>query len=406
MLLYWIWFAQLPNIGSREKLMLLEHYSDPQHIYDLDTQTLEREELPGNIVSALANKDLSEAEKIMNVCRRKDVGILCLKDPAYPRRLQNIADPPMVLYYKGTIPDFDAQPVVAMVGTRKATVYGMSAARKIAKEMALSGALVVSGCADGIDTASMQGAIDAGRPVVGVLGCGIDVIYPRTNRKLYMQTEQTGCLLSEYPPGTRPYRWNFPQRNRIISGISDGVLVAEAPAKSGALITVECALEQGRDVFVIPGNIGVAACAGSNGLLREGATAVCSGWDVLQEYELRYPDIVKPDKETEETEREVAQPVALPGTSQTGQNKKPIDNPATASYSKTSETDLTPEEKAICDYLGTTPILVDDLIAATGIPTGKVLTALTMLTMRDLVVNHPGRRVSRKRNSMSGGNEA
>ena len=406
MLLYWIWFAQLANISNREKQLLLERYSDPQYIYGLDEKILTGDNLPQNVITALADKDLSQAEKIVNVCRRKDIGILCLRDSNYPRCLRNIADPPMVLYYKGTIPDFDAQPVVAVVGTRKATAYGMSAARKIANEMALGGALVVSGCAAGIDKAAMEGAIDANKPVVGVLGCGIDVIYPKTNRRLYMRTEEIGCLFSEYPPGTRPYRWNFPQRNRIISGLSNGVVVAEAPVKSGALITAECALEQGRDVFVIPGNIGVAACAGSNALLREGATVVCSGWDVLQEYELRYPHIVGKPENQEETEGKVAQSPVIPENIQTQGNKKSIDNPAATSYSKASETDLPPEEKTIFDHLGTTPILVDDLIAETGIPTAKVLTALTMLTMRGLIVNHPGRRVSRKRNSMSGGNGA
>jgi DNA processing protein len=159
-------------------------------------------------------------------------------------------------------------------------------------------------------------------------------------------------------------------------------------------------------VFVIPGNIGVAACAGSNALLRDGATAVCCGWDVLQEYELRYPGMVcKPETE-EIAEEKVAQKPVIPENSSPQGSKKSIDNPAATSYSKSSETDLPPDQKAIFDHLGTTPILVDELIAETGIPTAKVLTALTMLTMRGLIVNHPGRRVSRKRNSMSGGNEA
>ncbi len=406
MSLYWIWFAQLSGLGSREKRILLERYSDPQYIYDLDAKTMLQDEIPKNIADALNQKDLSEAQKIINICHRKDIGILTMEDPAYPLRLRHIADPPMVLYYKGEIPDFDSLPTIAVVGTRESTAYGMAAAEKIAREMALSGALIVSGCANGIDTAAMEGAIHANKSVVGVLGCGIDVIYPRTCRRLYMQTEQAGCLLSEYPPGTKPYRWNFPQRNRIISGLSDGVLVVEAPKISGALITARTALEQGRDVFVIPGNIGVAACVGSNALLREGATAVCSGWDVMQEYELRYPDVIIQTKKTKTTEKKVAQSVTLPEIKKSAGNKKSIDNPAAASYSKTSETNLSPEEKAILDHLGTTPILVDDLIAATGISTSKVLTALTILTVQDLVVNHPGRRVSRKRNSMSGGNEA
>ena len=406
MLLYWIWFAQLKNISSREKQFLLERYSDPQYIYGLDVKTLAADEISEHIIGALANKDLTEAQKIANVCHRKDIGICCLQDEDYPRYLRNIADPPLVLYYKGTIPNFNDRPVIGIVGTRKATSYGVSTARKIAWEMAANDARIVSGCANGIDAMAMEGAMDAGGTVVGVLGCGIDVIYPRTNRKLYMRVEQCGCLFSEYPPGTKPYRWNFPQRNRIISGLSDGVVVVEAPQKSGALITAEYALEQGRDVFVIPGNVGVATCAGSNALLRDGATAVCNGWDVIQEYEYRYPECVRKPANQEYTEENVAQKPSIPATKELQANKKAIDNPAVASYSKSSETDLPPDQKAILDHLGTTPMLVDDLIAETGIPTSKVLTALTLLTMRGAIVNHPGRRVSRKRNSMSGGNEA
>ena len=406
MLVYWIWYTQLPNMTGREKMQLLERYSDPKTIYDLDVRTMEKEgKLPDKVVNALADKDLAEAKKIMAVCRRKDIGILSVSDSAYPRKLKNISDAPLVLYYKGELPDFDAQPLIGVVGTRKATAYGMQVARNMAREMADCGLLVVSGCAVGIDSAAMQGALDAGSRVIGVLGCGIDMVYPKTARKLYMQTEQAGCLISEYAPGTKPNRWNFPRRNRIISGISDGVLVVEAPEKSGALITAECALEQGRDVFAVPGNIGVTACAGSNDLLRDGAMVACSGWDVAREYELRYPGVIKPLSPRAETAQIAAQRPAIPAPSQTEQNKKSIDNPAMPLYSKTSETDMSPDEKAVFRRLGPEPMLVDDLVAEVDMPTARVLTILTMLTMRNIVVNHPGRRVSIRRNLMSGGNE-
>ncbi len=405
MLLYWIWYAQLPHIGSREKALLLEHYSDPKRIYEDNIRTIAEEPLPDKIVEALKNKDLTGAEKILAVCRKKDVGILCWDDPRFPRKLKNISDAPLVLYYKGDLPDFDAQPLIGVVGTRKATAYGIQVARNMAEEMARCGLLVVSGCASGIDAAAMQGAMEAGKQVIGVLGCGIDTIYPKTARKLYMQTERSGCLISEYPPGTKPNRWHFPQRNRIISGISDGVLVVEAPEKSGALITANYALEQGRDVFAVPGNVGVSACAGSNALLRDGAMVACSGWDVAQMYALQYPGIEKLKFSKEESVEMAAQKPILPELPQETQIKKSIDNFGAPLYSKAAEKDMSPDEIAVCAHLGTEPVLVDDLIAATGLPAGSVLTALTILAMKDVVIHHPGRCVSIKRNLTSGGNE-
>ena len=399
MRIHWIWYAQLPNISGREKQQLLERFSDPEEIYNLDLSSLARNgELPEKVAKALEQRDLAEAHKILETCHRKDIGVLCYTDSAYPRRLRNIDDAPMVLYYKGAIPDFEKQPVISIVGTRKATAYGLTSARTMAQQVAQCGALVASGCAGGIDTAAMQGVLDAGKPVVGVLGCGVDVVYPRGNRKLYMDTEREGCLLSEYPPGTKPYPWNFPRRNRILSGISNGVLVIEAPEDSGALITADFAMEQGRDVFVVPGNIGVAACAGSNALLRDYAAAVCCGWDVMQDYEPLYPNVVKCVRQVEMQALEVAQNAVFPEAAQPAQNKKSIDNLTSSPYSKTSELDLSPEEKAVFDSLTTEPMLIDDVIAGLDIPAGKVLATLTMLALRGAVQNHPGRRVSRKRN--------
>lgn len=394
MLVHWIWYAMLPQARSCEKLALLERFSDPEEIFHATQDALNHcEGLSEQTKAALMNKNLQEAEKILQSCRRKQIGLITYGDEAYPRRLRNIEDPPMVLYYRGNLPDFEAQPVVAVVGTRKATAYGMNTAGQMAQQISACGALVATGGASGIDTAAMEGAFRSDKPVVCVLGCGVDVAYPRSNKKLFEQTADNGCLISEYPPETKPLRWNFPRRNRILSGISNGVLVVEAPARSGALITADRALEQGRDVFVVPGNINVESCAGSNALLQDYAAAVCSGWDVVKDYASLYPGKIV-HREVEIACTQVAQEVIYPKTD----DKKCIDNIGASPYSKTSDFALTPEEQAILDCVPTEAILIDELISRVDVPAGKVLATLTMLALKGIVKNHPGRRVSRNRN--------
>lgn len=335
------------------------------------------------------DKDLTQARRIAEECRQKGIGILTFRDAAFPSRLRNVEDGPVLLYYKGILPDLDAQPVVALVGTRKATPYGLRIARSLSGQMAACGGLVVSGGAFGVDAAAMEAALDAGFPTVGVLGCGVDVVYPASNRHLFERVTEKGCLLSEYPPGTKPEHWHFPQRNRIISGISHGVLVVEAPQKSGALITARCALDQGRDVFVVPGNIDSAACEGSNALLMEGAQPVMSGWDLLQTYAAQFSDIVR-KRETPTLQEKSSQPT-LP-------DKKDIDNPVLPPYSGMMDRlqELGDEEKQLLSCLTWEPVLMDEVIARSQIPAAKVLSMMTVLSVKGFVTMHPGRRVSAK----------
>ena len=207
---YWIWFAKLKGISLHKKQQLLISFRDPEEIYQADPKAF-----PEELREALAEKDLTEAIEIYRQCTSRGIGILAYGDSAYPERLRNIEDPPMVLYFKGKLPDWQAQPVIGVVGTRKASPYGLQAAHLLASQIAVCGGLVVSGAATGIDTLSMEGALDVGMPTVGVLGGGVDVVYPASNRNLYHRTEETGCLLSEYPPGSRPFPGNFLHRNRI-----------------------------------------------------------------------------------------------------------------------------------------------------------------------------------------------
>ena len=282
MLVHWIWLAHLPGLSDRMKLALLQQFQDPEEIYFADSGAFDHVDgMSAEIKQALTDRDLSRSEKILEACHKEQIHLLTFRDAAYPVRLKNIPDPPVLLYYRGVLPDFDGNPVIGVVGTRKASAYGLTTAKRMGYQIGRCGGILVSGMAYGIDSMAMSGALTAGAAVVGVLGCGADIVYPPSGKGLFRDTERYGCILSEFAPGTPPLAFHFPKRNRIIAGLSCGVLVVEAPEKSGALITARQALDQGRDVFAVPGNIDVPSLAGSNQLLRDGAIPVFSGWDVL-----------------------------------------------------------------------------------------------------------------------------
>ena len=419
MLVHWIWLAHRPGLSDRMKVALLQHFSDPEDIFFSDSGAFDHiEGLNEEGKDALRDKNLIPAEEILESCEREKLQLLTYRDAAYPKRLKNIPDPPILLYYKGRVPDLDGSPVIGVVGTRKASAYGMTTAKRMGYQIARCGGIVVSGMAYGIDGMAMAGALTAGKPVVGVLGCGADIVYPLSNRALFRDTEQYGCILSEFPPGTPPVKWNFPKRNRIISGLSCGVLVVEAPEKSGALITAHQAAEQGRDVFVVPGNIDIPSFVGSNRLMRDGAIPVSSGWDVVSEYEALYPDKIRKDDtparqtaypdevrkgagEEGEPVPKVAQKALLPKKNRDLKkdlDKKGIDKEPSAPYSDVNETikKLSSDEQAIVKALQNGERLVDDVIAETGLTTGKLLAALTMLELKGVLKRLPGKRVSLK----------
>ncbi len=401
MLVHWIWFANLKGINLYRKQQLLETFHDPEEIYLADSKVF-----PVDLAEALADKDLETAMSICRLCTQKGIGILTYTDAAYPERLRNIEDPPMVLYFKGKLPNWQAQPVIGVVGTRKASPYGLQTAHLMGAQIAACGGLVVSGMATGIDGFAMEGALDAGKPTVGVLGGGVDVVYPASNRVLYRATEENGCLISEYPPGTRPYPGNFLHRNRIISGISDGVLVVEAPLRSGALNTARHAFSQGRDMFVVPGNLGVDSCLGSNALLQEGAYAALSGWDVVKHYENLYPGAVEKrtvplQKPMEKTLPKVAQQVTTPEIRQEKREEGsqiPIDNLEKSTYSVINKRQVTlsDQEKTVLNLLGEEPELPDSIMDRAELPSGTVQSILTRLTIKGVLLQHPDGRVSRK----------
>lgn len=401
MLIYWIWFAQLKKLSKSQKQWLLEYFRDPEEIYHSEPKCYKGiNGMTQEILQVLEQKDLDEARKILNQCEEKGIGILTFLDNAYPVKLRNTIDAPMVLYYRGNLPDWENVPVIGIVGTRKATPYGMNTALRFGRQIAACGAIVVSGGASGIDTIAMQGAMETGRPVVGVLGCGVDVVYPKSNRQMFENVLQNGCLISEYPPGTQAYSWHFPERNRIISGMSNGLLVVEAPERSGALNTAHHAMEQGRDVFAVPGNVDVAACAGSNALLQEKAAPALSGWDVVRQYEALYPGRIHncsmPDPITK-----VAQKPAIPQilkNSWTHTDKKSIDKEEKSTYSvlNTAKPALSETEASVLSQITREVSCMDDIIDRTQLPAGTVKSALTKLVLKGLVVSHPGGCVSLK----------
>lgn len=383
---YWLWLTELRGLANQTRLALLRHFESPENVFYADAgEILLTEGITRAQAALLENRDLSAADRILADCQRLGTAIVTLQDAAYPKRLRNIFDPPCLLYVRGRLPAMDGEAAVAVVGTRTSSPYGEASAEKLGYGLAKGGAVVVSGLAAGIDAAGARGALRGGGTVVGVAGGGMDVVYPRENHYLYEDIAAAGAILSEYPPGTPPDRRHFPVRNRILAGLSLAALVVEAPLRSGALITAAAALEQGRDVFAVPGPIDAAGSAGCNRLIQEGAGLVTEAWDILKEYQSRFPDKLgegRPRKEPEAMGYQTRRPPEA----------KPARPVLSLSRSDMSFTD---DQTAVLRLLTEDPVLVDDLIELSGIPTRRVLSALTVLEIEGLITQHSGRRYTR-----------
>ena len=311
-------------------------------------------------IEALSKVSLSDALKVIARCNELRVTILSFDDADYPERLYEIYNPPAVLYCKGRLPDFRSRLTIAMVGTRKATAYGKMTAYQLAGSLAKVGVIIVSGGAVGIDSLSHTGAMEAGGTTVSVLGCGVNFPYLTENKKMRSNIAATGALLSAYPPDHPPGRYTFPERNRIISGLSNGVLVIEAGEKSGSLITAHLASEQGRDVFAVMGNITSPYSQGTNALIKDGAIPVTDYTDIIH----NYPEY-----------RIDAEPESL------------------VTQAPKHRTDINVSENAKQVYAAVTaePIHIDQLTAVSGLPVNRVLQALTELELEGLVASGQGR---------------
>lgn len=333
---------------------------------------------PGE-VKHLLDKSMARASEVLSFCEEHHISILTIQDAAYPERLRNIPDPPVVLYTWGKLPAVDECAAVAVVGTRRATPYGLKMAAKMGRELAQCGAVVVSGLADGCDGAAMEAALQAGGASIGVLGTAIDEVYPAKNRRLFEDVKACGALVSEYGPGTRTYPADFKARNRIITGLSLGVVVVEAPARSGTRNTVGHALEQGRDVFAIPGNADAAACAGCNELLSQGAMVATGGEEVLREYAHQFQWICQ-------------KPADIP-------IKKEIDKGKDIVYiDLTDEQEKLPSaQRKVLSVMTRPDMHADEIIEAAGLAAPETLAALTMLQVTGYVAQGVGKRYTRKK---------
>jgi len=344
---YWVGFNLVTGIGPAKTRMLLSAFdSDLAAAWNADAGALQAAGLDRraleNLLETRTARDLDAEMERISV---QGVSVLTWEDEEYPRLLRQIYDPPPVLYVKGQLLPEDEW-AVAVVGTRVATTYGKEAATQIAEGLARNGVTIVSGLARGIDSTAHRAALEAGGRTIGVLGCGLDIIYPPENRRLAAQIIQQGALISEYPLSTPPEGGNFPPRNRIISGISLGVVIVEAGSHSGALITADYALDQGREVFAVPGNIFRRASQGTNTLIREGATPVLSVEDILEALNLSL------------VSQQQAARAIIPE----------------------NET-----ESRLLEYLSADPVHVDELGQQVGLPISEVTSALTLMELKGMV---------------------
>ena len=290
--IYWVWLSLICRPGSRTAVRLIRHFEDPGSVYKasakelLDSSAVKESD---RLFSDILRHDLTEAKDIVDWCSKNGVEIITPDSKKYPANLYSLRDAPIVLYCVGELPDFDRNCSVAVVGSRNMTDYGRVNSFRFGYGLAKAGAVVVSGLALGVDGMAMASAIVGGGVTVGVLGCGVDVVYPKEHARLFKAAIKTGAVMTEYPPGSRPQRGAFPQRNRIISGLSQGTLVVEAAEDSGSLITARHAVYQARDLFSVPGALGRVYSEGTNRLIKDGAYAVTDPTDIVERYEFIYP---------------------------------------------------------------------------------------------------------------------
>ena len=369
-------FLHLANVPMSSRMLsalLREFAFDPRRALAASDEQLDViPRMTAAVAQRLRNPEFCIADKQTEWYEAHSVRILLLTDPAYPEALREIPDAPSLLFFRGTLHRSDLLSV-GMVGSRTATPYGKAMAERFARDLTAHGLTVVSGGAAGIDTAAHQGAIAAGGRTVAVIGCGLDIVYPRQNEALFARILDNGAIVSEYPLGAQPEAWRFPGRNRIISGLSEGTLVVEAGKTSGALITARYAAEQGRPVMAIPGNIDRPSSAGCNELIKEGAVPITEIEDILRELNLLSLPPPKPKQHVLE----------LPTESVTV-----IEPSAALSAAKLQS--LTEPQRVIVDCLSLTPVHFDQIVRTTTLDVTVVGIELTMLELFKCVHRLPG----------------
>ena len=347
---YLMWLSSIPGVGSKTCLRLVKHFSSAENVFhcsfsELMNSGIVREKIAESIK---ADRNTEKVNEYFRIVKDNDIKVYTIFENEYPENLKHIYDPPPVLYVKGELTAGDSI-AISIVGSRKASDYGLKTAHRIALRLAESGITIVSGMAMGIDSAAHRGAIAANGRTIAVFGCGLKYVYPAANFRLSKEIEKRGALISEYPFDTEAYPSQFPARNRIISGMSLGVIVVEAGEKSGSLITADFALEQGREVFAVPGNITSTNSKGTNELIKNGAKLVSRIEDILEEF-----------------------------------NIEPICREKSNTFDNRS-CELSAEERLILEFLHTCGGDRDEIAAASGLQTGKAMAALTMLEVKGLI---------------------
>ncbi len=354
--IHWLALNLIPKVSNKYLYKLVEHFGSPQEVFSAPLKELEHVEgVPSKIAAKIKEFDKKSAlKKELAQIDKHNVSIITYDDLEYPENLRSICDPPLVLYVKGEFKTQDHYSI-AMVGSRRSTAYGRYTTKELAAQLSQNGITVVSGMARGIDSISHRSVIENKGRTLAVLGCGIDVVYPPENHQLMKSISEAGAVVSEFHMSTPPYAYNFPIRNRIISGLSLGVIVVEAALRSGTMITVGCALEQGREVFAVPGQISSKYSHGTHALIKQGAKLVEGVNDILEELKL------------------------------------PLTGLRVHSADDAETVDLNPQEKNILDVLSYDNIHIDEIIMNSQLPASKVLSILVSLEIKNCIRQSPGK---------------
>lgn len=361
--IYWLWLTTTKGLTYRTQRVLVEHFGSARKAYECNNYS----GIKGITISAmnlLKKKSLDEAEKIMMETEQIGAYIINYEDEEYPPLLRETSKPPYVIYAKGKHLIWKDMLSIAVVGTRTSNGYGIHATDYIAGSLAAAGAVIVSGMARGIDAEAANAAINNNGTTVAILGSGIDVIYPREHKELFERICENGVVMTEFPPGTRPLRENFPRRNRIIAGLASGVLVVQAPENSGALITAGLALDYNRDVFAVPADIFDLSNTGGNKLIQAGAKLVLNAEDILSEYPAFVPAVMTDVKQTQSS------------VSNEDNNIK--------------HDDLNEIENNILSVLSKGSLHIDEITRILGISASEMNVTMLMLEMKSLVRNAGG----------------
>ena len=408
--LYWVWLALRMGVASKEFPSFYHAFPDPYEIYRLSEEEIGQiEGLSIAKKEALGDKSLNEAYNIIKYCRENKIGIISYADKEYPARLRTIEDPPIVLYCKGQLPDMNRRLCVGMVGTRRISEYGKQTSYKISYELSAARAVIVSGMALGVDGVCAAGVIAAGGATVAVLGCGLSIVYPKEHTALMKEIVKKGAVISEYPPFERPFPGNFPKRNRIISGLCQGVVVVEGAQGSGALITASRALSQGRELFAVPGKVNESNSEGPNELIRNGANVVTGASDLIEHYDFLYHDMIdyrrfsKAKRSSELDEGllvklgVVRQSIAMAEYPEETREEVKADSEKEEPKSKEKETVAAQAPKdapsgGLAEIYGLLPegAFTPDVLTSKGIGISEAMTALTMLEISGHVISLPG----------------